>query len=97
MTQVGVAKLKASLSEYLTMVKAGESVIVTEHGRPIAELGPISPALEDDRAYLEALAREGLVRLGSGTLPDEFFDLVGPDDPGGTALASLLEERENGR
>lgn len=97
MTQVGVAKLKASLSEYLSKVKAGESVIVTEHGRPIAELAPISPGLEDDRAYLEALAREGLVRLGSGTLPDEFFDLVGPADPDGLALASLLEERENGR
>ena len=31
-----VSKLKASLSEYLRQVKAGEEVLVTERGRPIA-------------------------------------------------------------
>jgi len=35
-----VTKLKASLSEYLRQVKAGEEVLVTERGRPIARLAP---------------------------------------------------------
>ncbi len=35
-----VSKLKASLSEYLRSVKAGEEVLVTERGRPIAKLTP---------------------------------------------------------
>ena len=35
-----VSKLKASLSEYLRQVKAGEEVLVTERGRPIAKLTP---------------------------------------------------------
>jgi prevent-host-death family protein len=35
-----VSKLKASLSEYLRRVKAGEEVLVTERGRPIAKLSP---------------------------------------------------------
>ena len=35
-----VSKLKASLSEYLRQVKAGEEVLVTERGRPIAKLAP---------------------------------------------------------
>ena len=35
-----VTKLKASLSEYLRQVKAGEEVLVTERGRPIVRLAP---------------------------------------------------------
>ena len=35
-----VTKLKASLSEYLRQVKAGEEVLVTERGRPIARIAP---------------------------------------------------------
>ncbi|PYN64673.1 MAG: type II toxin-antitoxin system prevent-host-death family antitoxin, partial [Candidatus Rokuibacteriota bacterium] len=40
MTSAAVAKLKASLSEYLARVKAGEEVIVTERGKPIAKIVP---------------------------------------------------------
>ena len=35
-----VSQLKMSLSAYLRQVKAGEEVVVTEHGRPIARLLP---------------------------------------------------------
>ena len=45
-----VSKLKASLSKYLRSVKAGEEVLVTERGRPIAKLTPAesSEMLRDD-------------------------------------------------
>ena len=52
--QVGVRDLKASLSAYLRRVAAGESVVVTDHGRPVARLVP--PDMPD---RLSLLIREG--------------------------------------
>ncbi len=42
MRSATVSKLKAALSEHLARVKAGEEVIVTERGKPIAKIVPIS-------------------------------------------------------
>ena len=42
MKQVGVRELKARLSEYLALVKAGEEVVVTERGKAVARLAPLS-------------------------------------------------------
>ncbi len=36
--EVGVRELKAKLSEYVARAAAGESVIVTDRGRPVARL-----------------------------------------------------------
>ena len=49
MTQltVGVRDLKAQLSEYLRQVKAGETVIITEHGRPIGRIIPETESIEE--------------------------------------------------
>ena len=40
MEKVGVRDLKASLSRYLGLVKSGETIVVTERGRPIARIVP---------------------------------------------------------
>lgn len=89
---VGVAQLKARLSEYLARVRAGEEVVVTDRGRPVAKLVPAAGA---DERLLE-LERQGLVRIGTGKLPDDFWDAPLPD-LGGSALEALLEERREGR
>ena len=39
--RVSVATLKARLSEYLRKAKAGEAVVVTDRGIPVARLGPL--------------------------------------------------------
>lgn len=52
--QVGVRDLKASLSAYLRRVSEGESVVVTDHGRPVARLVP-----PDVPERLSQLIREG--------------------------------------
>lgn len=39
-TRVGVRELRQNLSVYLDRVKAGETLEVTEHGQPVAQLGP---------------------------------------------------------
>lgn len=101
MESAGVAQLKARLSEYLARVKAGEEVLVTDRGRPVARLVPVGAGhVSDDEAELarlRALEREGLVRLGSGRLPDGFFEKERPADPGGLLRKAVLEEREEGR
>lgn len=38
--EVGVAELKAHLSEYLRQVRAGESIVIRDRDRPIARLVP---------------------------------------------------------
>jgi prevent-host-death family protein len=38
MSQVAVSQLKASVSEYLARVKAGEEILITDRGAPIAKI-----------------------------------------------------------
>jgi prevent-host-death family protein len=56
-----VSKLKASLGEYLRSVKAGEEVLVTERGRPVARLSPAArcDVLAD---HLVEMEKHGLLR-----------------------------------
>ena len=94
-----VSELKASLSAYLTRVKAGEEVIVTERGKPVAKLVPLPPTLDDDEEWkrLERMAAEGRVKLpAQRTLPADFWTLPMPEDPEGLVLKALLEDREEG-
>jgi len=39
-TTVGVRELKTRLSEYLRRVKTGETILITEHGQPVACIVP---------------------------------------------------------
>jgi prevent-host-death family protein len=97
MRTASVSKLKATLSEHLAHVKAGEEVVVTERGRPIAKLVPVGPAESSVPPHLLALARAGLVRLGSGRLPRGFWRLPRPKDRRGAVVRALLDERKTGR
>jgi antitoxin (DNA-binding transcriptional repressor) of toxin-antitoxin stability system len=40
MYATGVRELKAKLSEFIRRARAGETVLVTDRGRVVAELGP---------------------------------------------------------
>jgi len=93
MVVAGVAQLKAKLSEYLARVRAGEEVLITEHGRPVAKI--VAAGSADER--LDELERQGILRRGKGTIPDDFFDLPRPSDPEGSVRAALIEERREGR
>lgn len=92
-----VSKLKAALSEYLARVKAGEEVVVTERGKPIARIVPLTPGSTASSPHLLELARAGLLRVGSGRLPKGFWNIPRPKDRDGAALKALLEERAQGR
>lgn len=102
MESAGIAELKARLSEYLSRVKAGEEVLVTDRGRPVARLVPAgtdvggSSGNEAEQRRLRAMEREGLIRLGSGRLPDGFFEKRRPEDREASLREAVLEEREEG-
>lgn len=91
-----VSELKARLSEYLNQVKAGMEVLITDRGKPVARLVPI-PRSKDLKESLVRMEKQGLIKLGSGKLPKDFWRMDRPDDPQGLVLKALLEEREAGR
>ncbi len=97
MKSAAVAELKATLSHYLACVKSGEEVIVTERGKPIAKIVPLPRDAANATAHLSELARGGLIRLGSGKLPEGFWKMPRPKDRRGSALKALREERAEGR
>ena len=68
-TTVGVRELKNSLSRYLRLAEGGESVVVCDHGRPVAMLTPLPAGQAPARTtaeHLAGLAARGLLTLGSG-------------------------------
>src|SRR5690349_6407206 len=77
MRTVGVAELKASLSETLARVKGGEEIVVTEHGRPIAKIAPLSSATPIGAATGE-MVRSGLLRAPEKPLDPSFWALPRP-------------------
>lgn len=92
-----VSELKAGLSAYLARVKAGEEVVVTDRGAPVAKLVPIPRSDETEVERMQRLAALGLVRLPTRVLPQGFWDRPLPEDPGDSVLKALLEDRAGGR
>jgi prevent-host-death family protein len=56
MREVGLKVLKNRLSEYVRLAAAGESVVITDRGRPVAEL---VPSRRQPEAFVERGVREG--------------------------------------
>jgi len=92
---ISVTELKARLSEQLRRVKAGETVLITERGRPIGMMTPVpQESLTDD---LADLAEAGLVRLASGPLDVARCNEDRPTDEHAALRRAILEERREGR
>ena len=87
-----VVQLKARLSEYLRRVKAGDDLVITERGLPIARIVPLDAdarrASRDER-----LIRAGLLRPGRpGGVRKEL--LAGPKSKMTGVLDALLANRD---
>jgi len=64
MRSVGIKLLKNKLSEYVRLAAAGETVLVTDRDRVVAELGPPAPDRSEqisDAIFLDAV-RQGWIR-----------------------------------
>lgn len=96
MKTTAISDLKAHLSDYINQVKAGAEVLVTDRGRPVARIVPIS-GRSRPRGALAKMETRGLIKLGTGKLPRDFWTMPRGEDPQGSVLKAFLEERETGR
>jgi antitoxin (DNA-binding transcriptional repressor) of toxin-antitoxin stability system len=92
---VGVKALKAKLSEYLRLVAAGETVLVTDRDRVVAELAPPRPGRSEpvDDALLADAVRRGWLTprvFPRGTVPPSL-----PVAPLEDLLEELAGDRED--
>lgn len=90
-----ISELKARLSAFLDIVRQGNEVLVTDRGRLIARLGPVTGG-QHEESRRDLLVRTGRLRAPTSTLPKDFWTRRRPADPGGLSLDALLEEREAG-
>jgi prevent-host-death family protein len=89
-----ITEVKNGLSALIDRVRAGESILVTDRGRPVAVIEPVADI--DER--LARLERDGVLKPGSGELPASLLTTAAPAIRGRTsAVDALLEERRTGR
>ncbi|MGH2466719.1 MAG: type II toxin-antitoxin system Phd/YefM family antitoxin [Candidatus Limnocylindrales bacterium] len=87
MEKVGVRELRQRASDVLRRVAAGETVEVTDRGRPVAVLLQALPA------GLERLEQEGRLRRGRGDLLDLKPLRLPPDaEPPSAVVAASRDE-----
>ena len=91
MTQVtvGIRDLKAQLSKHIQQVKAGETVIITERGKPIGRLVPTEPSTE---VRLKELEQAGMLAWSGRKLQSSAPMAQTRGDK--TVAEMLLEDRE---
>ena len=77
MLQVGIKEAKNNLSQLLARVEAGEEVLITKRGRPVARIvREPDAAIASIRAALAQLVEEGLATLPTRSLKKDVLPLV---------------------
>jgi prevent-host-death family protein len=66
MRRVSVSQAKDTLSACLAKVREGESILITDRGKPVAMLAPVSVEHTTESERLASLTRRGIVRAGKG-------------------------------
>ncbi len=81
----GIRELKAKLSSYIDKVRSGEQLIVTQHGREVAMILPIS----EERRVVRSLVESGKARWEGG----KPLGMKGIRIEGKALSETILEER----
>ncbi|MSR35501.1 MAG: type II toxin-antitoxin system prevent-host-death family antitoxin [Gemmatimonadetes bacterium] len=92
---VGARELKTRLGKYLARVRAGETILVTDRGNPIAELRPVGASEDATEQALRRMEAEGLITRATrrgGLTPFKPIELP----PGVSASELILRERDEG-
>lgn len=93
MRDIGVKELKARLSDALRAAESGESIRVTRHGRPVAELvPPRDPVTPEEQ--MRRLVAAGKVKPATKPLPTGEPPLYKAKQ---SVSDLILAEREAGR
>ncbi len=76
MTTITVDEMQYDLAGYLTRVQAGETLLVTQAGRPVAKINPVK---SDESEDLPLTLRPIGLADGQFIVPDDFDDPL-PDE-----------------
>ncbi len=88
MNQVGVKTLKDQLSKYLRLASVGERVVVTDRGRPIAQLTQVAASQDATEAW--DLVQAGVASWDGGKPQGT---VKPPKVRGKTAASMVIEDR----
>jgi prevent-host-death family protein len=91
--QAGVRELKDNLSRYIRQVEAGECVLVTAHGRVVAELVPPAARSRGRVGQFDRLIASGVIRPPAED-GDPLEDCPDIRLPRGTASALVDSDRD---
>ena len=95
MATIGVRELRRDASRWLARVRAGESVVVTDRGRPIAKMVPV----HETDGYASLVA-QGRIAPGPGRSLGEVLgdlDATLPPDEGPSVSEALAAYRADER
>lgn len=84
------------MSELLDRVRRGESVLITDRGRPIARLIPVAADRGELEGWLRGMERDGILRRQVTPLEDAFLT-EDPPKAQGSVIEALLRDRQEGR
>jgi prevent-host-death family protein len=92
-----ITEAKNQLSALIDRVRHGETVVITDRGRPVARLeSVVADPTADPAGRLARLERRGLLRRAAA-LPPRTPRAFRRDTKASGALGLLLEERRSGR
>lgn len=89
MRTIGIRELRQHASRYLRAVERGETLQITDRGRPIAQLVPVP----DDASPIERLTSEGRLSPAVGDLDDLGDGLVADTSASDRLAAARADER----
>lgn len=95
-----ISETKNGLSALLDTVRHGETVLITDRGRPVARLEPVASAEDPgpDEGRLARLERAGIIRRARRGRLAEILRVPPPaPEAGGDILTALLDERRSNR
>lgn len=96
MKTASITEAKNGLSALIDRVRAGESVMITDRGVPVARLEPMAEYPDPD-GRIARLERAGIIRRGTGPVPLDQLRPPPPKMPDGVSLVeAILEERRSG-
>ena len=89
MITVGIKDLKNQLSRYLSVVKKGEEILITDRGKVIARIVQENPSGASLTKILQPLAVQGMIRLPTRTIQR---DIPGPLKISGKPVSTMVIE-----
>jgi prevent-host-death family protein len=86
---IGIRELRQNASLWVAKAKAGRTIQITDRGRPVARLVPLTPI---DQARDKLIAEDQLIPASAPRVPLSTADLIG-----GPSLTSILDEQRADR